>query len=128
MCRLPPVSSVALRTTFVVNALLFLPAGLLIYFLPLSALGVSPLWLARVAGAIIVAWAVALFAGAARPGTPAVIQMVTGNLLVTATLIAAALRAGLPGPVRALFLGISGLLFVLALLALLLSGRNSEKR
>ncbi|WP_424949712.1 hypothetical protein [Deinococcus sp.] len=119
--------SVALRTTFVVNALLFLPAGLLIYFLPLSSFGVSPLWLARVAGAIIVAWAVALFAGAARPSTPAILQLVTGNLLVTATLVPAALRAGLPAPLRTLFLGVSVLLFVLAALGLLLSGRNSEQ-
>jgi hypothetical protein len=108
----------------VLNALLFLPAGLLIYFLPLSSFGVSPLWLARVAGAVIVAWAVALIAGAARPSGPAVIQMVTGNLLVTATLVPAALRAGLPGPLRSVFLGVSVVLFVLAVLGLLLSGRT----
>jgi hypothetical protein len=118
------VSSVPLRTVFVLNALLFLPAGLLIYFLPLSSFGVSPLWLARVAGAVIVAWAVALIAGAARPSGPAVIQMVTGNLLVTATLVPAALRAGLPGPLRSVFLGVSVVLFVLAVLGLLLSGRT----
>ena len=118
------MSSVPLRTVFVLNALLFLPAGLLIYFLPLSSFGVSPLWLARVAGAVIVAWAVALIAGAARPSGPAVIQMVTGNLLVTATLVPAALRAGLPGPLRSVFLGVSVVLFVLAVLGLLLSGRT----
>lgn len=109
---------------FVINALLFLPAGLLIYFLPLASFGVSPLWLARVAGAVIVAWAAALIAGAARPTGPAVVQMVTGNLLVTATLVPAALRAGLLGPLRSVFLGVSLVLFVLAVLGLLLSGRT----
>ncbi|WP_407538431.1 hypothetical protein Q0M94_09660 [Deinococcus radiomollis] len=118
------MSSVPLRTVFVVNALLFLPAGLLIYFLPLASFGVSPLWLARVAGAVIVAWAAALIAGAVRPTGGAVVQMVTGNLLVTATLVPAALRAGLPGPLRSVFLGVSAVLFVLAVLGLLLSGRT----
>lgn len=111
---------------FVINALLFLPAGLLIYFLPLASFGVSPLWLARVAGAVIVAWAAALIAGAARPTGPAVVQMVTGNLLVTATLVPAALQPGLLGPLRPLFLGVSVVLFVLAVLGLLLSGRTRE--
>lgn len=120
------MSSVALRSTFVINGLLFLPAGLLIYFLPLSSFGVSPLWLARVAGAVLVAWAVSLFAGAAKPGTPAVVQMVVGNLLVTATLVPAALRAGLPGPLAGAFLGLSVVLVVLAVLGLLLSGRGAS--
>ena len=105
---------------FVVNALLFLLAGLPIYFLPLASFGVSPLWLARVAGAIVVAWALALIAVAARPTVQAVIQLVVGNLLITATLVPAALRGGLPGPLRSLLLAISAALFVLALLALLL--------
>jgi len=122
------VSSVALRSTFVINGLLFLPAGLLIYFLPLASFGVSPLWLARVAGAVIVAWAVSLFAGAARPSTSAVVQLVVGNLLVTATLVPAALRAGLPGLLRGAFLGLGVVLVVLALLGLLLSGRGSSER
>lgn len=122
------MSSVALRSTFVINGLLFLPAGLLIYFLPLSNFGVSPLWLARVAGAVIVAWAVSLFAGAVRPSISAVVQLVVGNLLVTATLVPAALRAGLPGPLRGVFLGLGVVLVVLALLGLLLSGRASSER
>ena len=114
------MSSVALRTVFVLNALLFLPLGLLIYFLPLASFAVSPLWLARVAGALIVAWGVALVAGAARPSAQAVIQLVTGNLLITATLVPAALRGGLTGPLRTAFLVLSTALFVLALLALVL--------
>ena len=105
---------------FVVNALLFLPAGLLIYFLPLALFGVNPLWLARVVGAVLVAWALALGAGAARPTVQAVIQLVVGNLLITATLVPAALRGGLPGSLRSVLLAISAALFVLALLALLL--------
>ncbi len=111
---------------FVVNALLFLPAGLLVYFLPLASFGVSPLWLARVAGAMLVAWALALGAGAARPTVQAVIQLVVGNLLITATLVPAALRGGLPGPLRSLLLAVSAALFVLALLALLLPRERLE--
>ena len=111
---------------FVVNALLFLPAGLLIYFLPLASLGVSPLWLARVAGAMLVAWALALAVGAARPSGQAVIQLVVGNLLITATLVPAVLRGGLPGPLPPALLAISAALFVLALLALLLPRERVE--
>ena len=122
------MSSVPLKTVFVVNVLLFLPAGLLIYFLPLASLGVSPLWLARVVGAVLVAWALALAAGAARPTVQAVIQLVVGNLLITATLVPAALRGGLPGSLRSLLLAISAALFVLALLALLLPRERREPR
>ncbi len=102
------------------NALLFLPAGLLVYFLPLASFGVSPLWLARVAGALLVAWGVALAAGAVRPTVQAVVQLAAGNMLVTATLVPAALRAGLSAELRTLFLAVSAALFVLAILALLL--------
>ena len=111
---------------FVVNALLFLPAGLLVYFLPLASLGVSPLWLARVAGAMLVAWALALGAGAARPTGQAVVQLVVGNLLITATLVPAALRGGLPGQLPPALLAVSAALFVLALLALLLPRERVE--
>ena len=120
------MSSVPLKTVFVVNALLFLPAGLLVYFLPLASLGVSPLWLARVAGAMLVAWALALAAGAARPTGQAVIQLVVGNLLITATLVPAALRGGLPGQLPPTLLAVSAALFVLALLALLLPRERVE--
>ena len=119
------MSSAALRTTFVINGLLFLPAGLLIYFFPLASLGVSPLWLARVAGAIIVAWGVALFAGAFRPSGQAVAQLVAGNLLVTATLVPAALSAGLIAGLRVFFLALGAVLVVLAVLALLLPRERS---
>ena len=112
---------------FVLNALVFLPAGLLLYFLPLASLGVNPLWLARVAGALIVAWGAALVAGAARPGAQAVVQLVTGNLLVTATLVPAALRAGLPAPLRTTLLVVGAALFVLAVLALVLPRGYQER-
>ena len=102
------------------NALLFLPSGLLVYFLPLSSFGVTPLWLARVAGALLVAWGVTLAAGAARPTVQAVVQLVAGNMLVTATLVPAALWAGLPPQLRTVLLALSVALFVLAILALLL--------
>ena len=100
--------------------MLFLPAGLLVYVLPPAALGVSPLWLARVAGAIVTAWGLTLLAGAARPSLPGVVGLVAGNLLIVATLVPAALRSGLPPMLQTLFYAVSALLGVLAVLALVL--------
>ncbi|GGQ93450.1 hypothetical protein [Deinococcus ruber] len=114
------MSAVALRVVFGLNALLFLPAGVVIYVLPSTVLGVSPLWLARVAGAIITAWGLTLAANALRPSGPGVVGQVAGNLLIVATLIPAALRSGLPSALQTLLYGVSAVLLVLAVLALLL--------
>ncbi|GGJ60277.1 hypothetical protein [Deinococcus aquiradiocola] len=114
------MSSVALRTTFVLNALLFVPAGLLVYFLPLGTLGVNPLWLGRVAGALLLAWGVSMAYGAWRPVGAAVVQFVTGNLLLAATLVPAALRASMPGTLRTALVAVGVALAVLAVLALVL--------
>ncbi|MFC4454933.1 hypothetical protein [Deinococcus sonorensis] len=113
-----------LSAVFVVNALLFLPLGLLLYFLPGSLLAVNPLWLLRVAAALVAAWGVQLLAGAWRPSAQAVTGLAAGNLLLVATLIPAALRTGMGGALQAGVLGLSGVLLLLAVLALLLPGRR----
>ncbi|MGI8746816.1 MAG: hypothetical protein ACR2J4_00495 [Deinococcus sp.] len=120
MSRLAPALSAPLRVVFILTALLFLPAGGLLYFLPPAALGVSPLWLGRVAGALLLGWGVSLLAGAGRPDGRAVSGLVAGNLLICATLVPAALRAGLPPALNTLFLALAAALLMLAVLALLL--------
>ncbi|ULH16088.1 hypothetical protein MF271_05505 [Deinococcus sp. KNUC1210] len=114
------MSAVPLRVVFGLNALLFLPAGVLIYVLPSTVLGVSPLWLARVAGAVIAAWGLTLAANALRPSVPGVVGQVAGNLLIVATLVPAALRSGLPSALQTVLYSLSAVLLVLALLTLLL--------
>lgn len=114
------MSAVALRFVFLLSSVLFLPAGLLVYVLPPTVLGISPLWLARVAGAIVTAWGLTLLAGAVRPSLPGVVGLVAGNLLIVATLIPAALRSGLPPTLQTLFYAVSAVLTLLAVLALVL--------
>ncbi len=109
-----------LRIVFILSAALFLLAGGLLYFLPVggaAGLAVSPLWPARVAGAVLLAWGAQLLFSAARPSAAAVGGLATGNLLVAATLVPAALRGTAPLPLVAV-LGVCGLLILLALLAL----------
>lgn len=110
-----------LRIAFVLSAALFLFAGGLLYFLPVggaAGLNVSPLWVARLAGAVLVAWSAQLLFAAGRPSPAAVGGLAVGNLLVAATLVPAALRGAAPLPLGAM-LGVCGLLVLLALLALL---------
>ncbi|WP_425147959.1 hypothetical protein [Deinococcus sp.] len=114
------MSELALRVVFALTAALFVFAGLLIYFLPPAALPVSPLWLARVTGAVLVAWGASLLAGARRPTLAGVVGLAAGNLLIVATLVPAALRSGLSAALQLGFYLLSGLLLGLALLALLL--------
>ena len=48
-----------LRASFWLTALIFMPTGLFLYFLPPSVaalVGVSPLWLARFSGGLLLAW------------------------------------------------------------------------
>ena len=110
-----------LRIAFVLSAAFFLLTGGLLYFLPVggaAGLSVSPLWAARVAGAVLLAWSAQLFFAAAQPGAAQVGGLAVGNLLVAATLVPAALRGAAPLPPGAI-LGACGLLVLLALLALL---------
>lgn len=108
-----------LRAAFWLTALVFLPAGLFLYFLPpgaASLLGVSPLWLARVAGGLVLTWGVFLLAASLRPDSRSVFALAAGNLLTVAALVPPALRLPemFPGVLRSLMLGLS---FVLVLLA-----------
>ncbi|MEF2277746.1 hypothetical protein V3W47_05495 [Deinococcus sp. YIM 134068] len=120
-----------LRAAFWLTALVFLPVGLFLYFLPPTAatvLGVSPLWLARVAGGLIAAWGAFLLVGGARSDGTAVFALAAGNLLTVAALVPPALRLAdtLPAPVRLGMLALAGLLTLLAVAGLLAlpSGRS----
>jgi hypothetical protein len=113
-----------LRAAFWLTALVFVPAGLFLYFLPpgvASLLGVSPLWLARVAGGLVAAWGALLIAASVRPDSLGVGALAGGNLLTVAALVPPALRLGdaLPAAIRTAMLGLSLLLALLAVVGLL---------
>lgn len=120
-----------LRAAFWLTALVFVPAGLFLYFLPpgvASLLGVSPLWLARVAGGLVAAWGALLIAASVRPDGLGVGALAGGNLLTVAALVPPALRLGdaLPAAVRTAMLGLSLVLALLAVVGLL--GLPSRRR
>ncbi|CAM3663662.1 hypothetical protein DESA109040_19120 [Deinococcus saxicola] len=112
-----------LRASFWLTALLFIPLGLLLYFLPPSlaaTLGVSPLWLPRVAGGLLLAWGAFQVAAGFAPDAVKVGGLAGGNLLTVAALLPAALRGDALTPaMRTLMLGLSGALLLLAVVALL---------
>ncbi|CAM3671047.1 hypothetical protein [Deinococcus frigens] len=111
-----------LRASFWLTALLFIPLGLLLYFLPPSlaaTLGVSPLWLPRVAGGLLLAWGAFQVAAGVAPDAAKVGGLAGGNLLTVAALLPAALRGeALPPVVRTLLLTVSVALLLLAVLAI----------
>nr|WP_217449462.1 hypothetical protein [Deinococcus sp. JMULE3] len=113
-----------LRVAFWLTALLFIPLGLYLYFLPpdvASLIGVSPLWLARGAGALVLAWGAFQVAAGFAPDRVKIGGLVGGHLLLVAALVPAALRGGdaLAAPVRTSMLVVSGVLAVLAVLGIL---------
>ncbi|CAM4009350.1 hypothetical protein [Deinococcus marmoris] len=112
-----------LRASFWLTALLFIPLGLLLYFLPPSlaaTLGVSPLWLPRVAGGLLLAWGAFQVAAGFAPDAVRVGGLAGGNLLTVAALLPAAVRGdALPPAMRTLMLALSALLLLLAVVALL---------
>lgn len=112
-----------LRASFWLTALLFIPLGLLLYFLPpalAATLGVSPLWLPRVAGGLMLAWGAFQVAAGFVPDAVRVGGLAGGNLLTVAALLPAAVRGdALPPAVRTLMLALSGALLLLAVVALL---------
>ncbi|OLV17953.1 hypothetical protein [Deinococcus marmoris] len=112
-----------LRASFWLTALLFIPLGLLLYFLPpalAATLGVSPLWLPRFAGGLLLAWGAFQVAAGFEPDAVRVGGLAGGNLLTVAALLPAALRGdALPPAVRTLMLALSGALLLLAVVALL---------
>lgn len=110
---------------FWLSAVLYLLPGLLLYFLPeagLPILSVSPVWAARVAGGVLVAWGLQLLLASGRPSGAGVAGLAAANLLVAATLVPAVLRGagGLPAALNSILLGYGVLLALLGLLGLLL--------
>ena len=109
-----------LRAAYWLSAAVYLPLGLLLYFFPGSLsqlLSLSPLWLARLTGAIITAWGGLLIAAAYRPDSVTRYGLSVANLLAVATLVPAVLRGNL-GAVGGPLLAIAALLAVAAVLAL----------
>ena len=79
-----------LRAAFRLSALLFIPAGLFLYFFPPSLVavaGFSPLWLVRVMGGLLLSWGVFQVAASAKPDGAKLGGLVGGNLLTVATLL-----------------------------------------
>ena len=113
-----------LRLAFWVTALLLLPLGLGLYWLPqqsMDMVGASPLWLVRGAGALLTAWGLSLVYAGYRSDPTGRVLLVGGNLLLAATLGAAALRLDLPPAVQTVLLGLTALLLVTGLTGLLAS-------
>ncbi|WP_309570844.1 hypothetical protein [Deinococcus sp.] len=113
-----------LRAVFLITGLTFMLTGLYLYFLPpavAALLGVAPLWLARVAGGVVLAWGASTLAGSARPDVLRTGALVGGNLLVVASLVAPVIATGsaLPATARPVLLGVAALLSVLAIAAVL---------
>ena len=118
------------------TALLLVPLGLLLYFLPEGTArlaGVSPLWLARVSGGLLLAWGAFQLFASARPDAAKVGGLVAGNLLTVAALLPALLRlqATLSPTLTLLLWGMTawlGLAALLALFAVPLGHRASAAR
>lgn len=113
-----------LRAAFWFTALLLLPCGLFLYFMPASVAGiagVSPLWLARVSGGLLVAWGAFQVAASVHPDGVKVGGLVGGNLLTVAAIVPAVIRTGatMPPALRTALLAVAAALAVLAVLALL---------
>ncbi|WP_288434719.1 hypothetical protein [uncultured Deinococcus sp.] len=113
-----------LRASFWLTALIFMPAGLFLYFLPPSVaalVGVSPLWLARFSGGLLLAWGAYQLAASFAPDAVKVGGLVGGNLLSVAALLPPTLREGalLAPSLRSVLLGLCAVLAALAVAATL---------
>ncbi|WP_261663917.1 hypothetical protein [Deinococcus sp. Marseille-Q6407] len=120
-----------LRLAFWLTALLLLPLGLGLYWLPqptASLIGASPLWLVRGTGALLTAWGLGLLYGGYRADPTGRVNLVAGNLLLAATLGAAALRLDLAPFGHNLLLGGAALLLVLGLIGLLAGSGQASPR
>ncbi len=112
-----------MRAAFWLTALLFIPAGLFLYFFPpalVAMAGFSPLWLVRVMGGLLLAWGAYQVAASQRPDGAKVGGLAGGNLLTVATLLPAMLKTGetIPPALRTLLLLLCAFLGVLAVVAL----------
>lgn len=115
-----------LRASFWLTALLFIPTGLFLYFLPpavAGVAGVSPLWLARLSGGLLLAWGAYQLAASFAPDAVKVGGLVGGNLLTVAALLPPTLQGGslLAPALRTALLGLCAVLTALAVAATLAS-------
>ncbi|AFZ68751.1 hypothetical protein Deipe_3310 [Deinococcus peraridilitoris DSM 19664] len=113
------------------SAAFFLTVGGVLYFMPsagLLGLTVTPVWVARFTGAVIAAWGLQLALSASRPSGRSIAGLATGNLLVSATLVPAALAGitAVSGIPAVLPLGVGAGLVVLAVLAIVLPRERSR--
>ncbi len=110
-----------LRAAYWLSSVVYLPLGLMLYFFPsglAELLSLSPLWLARLSGALLTAWGGLIIAAAFKPDSLTRYGLAAANLLAVATLIPAALRGNL-GAASGLVLVIAGVLGLAGVLALL---------
>lgn len=101
------------------------------YFLPPSVatlVGISPLWLARVMGGLLMAWGAFQMAASAEPDNVKVGGLAGGNLLTVAAIVPAIVRTGdfMPAGLRMLLLLLSAALLILAVLALFTAPGRSK--
>ena len=109
-----------LRAAYWLSAVIYLPLGLVLYFFPSGLsqlLGLSPLWLARLSGALLTAWGGLVIAAAFRPDSVTRYGLAAANLLAVATLVPAALR-GTVGAASGTVLVVCGILGVSGLLVI----------
>lgn len=122
-----------LRAAFLLTGALFIPLGLFLYFLPstfAAVVGISPLWLARVAGGLLLSWGVFQLAASSRPDGAKVGGLAGGNLLTVAAIVPPVLRLGegMPTALRTLLLGLALLLAVFAVMAMIGYVPSQESR
>lgn len=113
-----------LRAAFRLTALLFIPLGLYLYFLPSTVAtlaGISPLWLARLVGGLLFAWGAFQMAASFQPDPVKVGGLIGGNLLSVAAIVPPVIRQGMlmPSTLKSVLVGIAAFLLVMAVLALL---------
>lgn len=94
------------------------------------SIGVSPLWLVRGCGAIVLGWGVAQLAASFRPDQSRVIGLVAGNMLLVATLTPALIAQKeqlMTMPIGKILLSIAVILALSAVLAILGLPHHQEK-
>lgn len=116
-----------LRVAFWLTALLFLLLGLNLYWLPQQSLpGTLPLWLVRGVGGLLTAWGMALLYAGYRTDPTGRVLLVGGNLLVAATLGAAALRLDVP-ELRPVLLALTTFLLLTGLTGLVAAEASASR-
>lgn len=120
-----------LRFVFAFSGALYLALGGALYFFPAGGLmgfTVTPVWVARITGAVIAAWGAQLLVGSTRPTPAQAVGVIVANLLCAATLVPAALSGAVMGaPVTPGALIVAGaVLLVLAVLGIIAPRERSR--